>query len=162
MSDQRDVTREEMRQMHVEADGQDPPPPPPPPPFPESVGASTVGSGAGGAALGTLAGVAPAAAQAMGMMQFASADRISPMNCLGWIIIGFVLGAIYGAVKSLIYNFTLKHSQGSKDFVNRFPGAKGLPIAQFNVFHIEERMVHLFRYINTRFDELKKGEGKGK
>jgi len=156
------VTQEEIQRMHAEADGQDPPPPPPPPPFPESVGASTVGSGTGGAALGALAGIAPTVAQAMGMVQAGSIDRISPMNCFGWIIIGFVLGAIYGAVKSLVYNFYLKHSQGTKDFVGRFSGAKGLSIWQHNAFHIEERMVHLYRYINARFDDLKKDEGKSK
>lgn len=161
MADQTDVLQAEMHQMHIDADGQDPPPPPPPPPFPESVAASTVGSGAGGAALATLANVAPSVAQAVGIIQAASVDRISPMNCFGWIIIGFVLGAIYGAVKSLVYNFTIKHSQGVKGFYARYPGAKGLAHEQLLAFWVEERMVHLFRYIKDCCETIKKGEKGG-
>lgn len=149
------VTGSEIHRYHLEADGQDPPPPPPPPPFSADITASTVGAGVGGAALAGSGGAAATIAQALSANpQQPPLEAISGTNFLAWIIVGFVLGAIYGIVSSLIHNLILRNSRGSKAFRVRYPGAQDVPYDHLFVFWVEERMVHLFRYIKANFRKL--------
>lgn len=149
------VTPSEISDFHLEADGQDPPPPPPPPPFSSDVMASTIGAGTAGAAVAGSGGAAATIAQALSANpQQPPLEAMSGTNFLAWIIVGFVLGAIYGIVSSSIHNLILRNSRGSKAFKVRYPGAQDVPYDHLFVFWVEERMVHLFRYIKANFRKL--------
>lgn len=149
------VIQSEIRDFHLEADGQDPPPPPPPPPFSSDVLASTIGAGTAGAAVAGTSGAIATIAQALAANpQQVPVEAMSGTNFLAWIIIGFVLGAIYGSVNSSVHNLILRNSRGIKAFKARYPGAKDVTHDHLFIFWVEERMVHLFRYVKANFQKL--------
>ena len=121
------------------------PPPPPPGPFLEDPIAKLLPSGI---ALSLTFAVAHSFLNTTGV-----AEGIARGGIVRWMIIGFVLGAIFGGVGSVIYNAILRNSRGIKAFRNAYPEAKDLHHDALLRYWIENRFGYFYLYMNEKFAE---------
>jgi hypothetical protein len=140
------VGRVHLEKMHQRIN-QVPPPPPPPPPFLVDSIAAAISSAFAGAAVGLVIGV---------LSRFLIATNgFGETNLLWWFIGGFIVGGLFGGLRSVIYNAILKNSSGIKSFKSRFPDAKDLPHDQLLIYWTEIKLASLFNYVRETFQEKK-------
>jgi len=133
--------REQVRSFH--ADFNKVPPPLLPPPPVNSGAATIAGAGAGavdGAVLGVLLSSRPE------MM-----DGLTKSPILWWIVLGAIVGGIFGGVGSLIYNAIRSLSSNARLLKTKLPDAQGFSNDQVLFYWTDLRVANLYHHIKENF-----------